>query len=90
MSGDPDEIQVDTGKTYGYLMSDAGLQEIATWAAGIGPDKTTLIDYSDETYPSTGLLEKAHSYNLYVISLPLLFPHFENIHSPPGSSIHLP
>ena len=73
LSGDPDEVQVDTGKTYGYLMSDAGLQEIATWADGIGPDKTTVINYNDPSYPSLGLLERAHSNNLYVLLYSLLF-----------------
>ena len=71
-------------------MSDAGLQELATWADGIGPDKTTIINYDDATYPSTGLLEKAHSYNLYVRYFSSLFRETLLTQIYLGSSLYVP
>ena len=41
---DPAEDTVpDTGQTYGDMMSDAGLDAIMQYAAGIGPHKRDLL-----------------------------------------------
>ena len=52
--------------TYAAMMSDAGLADIATYAAGIGPQKTMIIPQtSDGTpLPPTDLVARAHAAGL--------------------------
>jgi glycerophosphoryl diester phosphodiesterase len=50
------------GQTYAAMTSDAGLAEIATYAAGIGPQKSMIIpSAADGTpQPATDLVARAH------------------------------
>jgi glycerophosphoryl diester phosphodiesterase len=59
-SGDP--------RTYADLMSPDGLAGIADYAAGIGPDKSSIIprDISGRSRPATALVGDAHAAGLVV------------------------
>lgn len=59
-SGDP--------RSYGDLMTPAGLAEIATYADGIGPWKNSIIpwDASDHSLAPTSLVRDAHAAGLVV------------------------
>jgi len=47
-------------------MTNEGLKNISEWANGIGPSKYSVISYTEPDFPSTGLLEEAHSLGLLV------------------------
>ncbi|MBL8643755.1 MAG: glycerophosphodiester phosphodiesterase, partial [Rhodospirillaceae bacterium] len=71
--GGPDERPYDqeaqkSAVTYGSMMSDAGLKEIATYARGIGPYKALIIPVTKEgqRLPPTDLVARAHRANLVV------------------------
>jgi glycerophosphoryl diester phosphodiesterase len=57
--GSPADV---AGQTYATMMSDAGLAEIATYAAGIGPQKSMIIPTTAEgtPQPATDLIARAH------------------------------
>jgi len=61
-----DEIQADTQLPYSDLMTKEGLEQIKTWAVGIGPSKYSCLNYSSESHESFGLIELAHSVDLLV------------------------
>jgi len=54
LSGDP--------RTYGDLMKDEGLRELATYAKGIGPWKQSIVGISS----TTDLVKRAHRFGLLV------------------------
>ncbi len=60
VSGDP--------RTYGDLMTPAGLREVATYADGIGPDKSSIIptDSQGRSMQPTSLVADAHRAGLVV------------------------
>jgi glycerophosphoryl diester phosphodiesterase len=56
------------GRTYANMLSDAGLREIAGYAAGIGPQKSLIIplDAGANVLPPTDLVTRAHRAGLAV------------------------
>jgi glycerophosphoryl diester phosphodiesterase len=62
-SGKPELL----ARTFGYLTTDAGLDEVATYADGIGPWKPYVIPTAgDRLLPPTTLVERAHARGLLV------------------------
>ncbi|MDQ1499432.1 MAG: glycerophosphoryl diester phosphodiesterase, partial [Actinomycetota bacterium] len=60
VSGDP--------RTYGDMMTPAGLADIATYADGIGPWKNSIVpwDATGHSLPATSLVRDAHAAQLTV------------------------
>jgi glycerophosphoryl diester phosphodiesterase len=60
LSGDP--------RTYGDMMTPAGLADIATYADGIGPWKNSIVpwDATGHSLPATSLIRDAHAAGLTV------------------------
>jgi glycerophosphoryl diester phosphodiesterase len=60
VSGDP--------RTYGDMMTPAGLADIATYADGIGPWKTSIVprDATGHSLPANSLIRDAHAAHLLV------------------------
>jgi glycerophosphoryl diester phosphodiesterase len=56
----------DPSTTYAQMTSDAGLAQIATYAAGIGPQKSMIIPQASNgtPLPATDLVARAHAANL--------------------------
>jgi glycerophosphoryl diester phosphodiesterase len=56
----------DPATTYAAMISNAGLAQIATYAAGIGPQKTMIIPQSSDgtPLPATDLIDRAHAEGL--------------------------
>jgi glycerophosphoryl diester phosphodiesterase len=56
----------DPAMTYAAMMSHDGLAKIATYAAGIGPQKSMIIPQSSDgtPLPATDLVTRAHAANL--------------------------
>jgi glycerophosphoryl diester phosphodiesterase len=56
----------DPATTYASMTNDAGLAAIATYAAGIGPQKSMIIPQSADgmPLPATDLVARAHALNL--------------------------
>ena len=62
-SGKPELL----ARTFGYLTTDAGLDEVATYADGIGPWKPYVIPTAgDRVLPPTTLVARAHERGLLV------------------------
>jgi len=64
----PEFVQNDTGKKYSTLITNEGLEQIATYAYGIGPCKPLIQPVSNESLilPTTNLITMAHSKKLAV------------------------
>lgn len=56
----------DAATTYAAMTSDAGLAQIATYAVGIGPQKSMIIPQAADgtPLPATDLVTRAHAANL--------------------------
>lgn len=56
------------GRTAEDYVTEKGLAEIATYAAGIGPGKQLLVDWKGDPdgYQSSGVVERAHAAKLQV------------------------
>ena len=63
-----DQESAGTGLTYGDMITDAGLLEIATYADGIGPWKGLIVprDEEGDLAPPTNLIGRAHAVALAV------------------------
>jgi glycerophosphoryl diester phosphodiesterase len=63
-----DLVAAGDPRTYADLVTDEGLADVATYAAGIGPDKTQVIarDAAGALGAPTGLVERAHAVDLLV------------------------
>jgi glycerophosphoryl diester phosphodiesterase len=63
-----DFVVASDPRTYGDLMTPAGLAEIATYADGIGPWKNSIVpwDAAGRSLPATSLVRDAHSAGLTV------------------------
>lgn len=69
VSGDPRLL----ARTYGFFATDEGLQEVGTYADGIGPWKRYIVsttgsgsDSERHLLPPTDLVERAHAHGLLV------------------------
>ena len=63
VSGDPDLL----ARTFGFFATDEGLEEISTYADGIGPWKRYIVSVKDNaTLPPTDLIERAHAHGLLI------------------------
>lgn len=63
-----DQESAGTGLTYGDMITDAGLREIASYADGIGPWKALIVprDEDGNLAPPTNLIDRAHALGLAV------------------------
>ena len=63
-----DQESAGSGLTYGDMITDAGLREIATYADGIGPWKVLIVPRDEEgnLAPPTNLIDRAHAMGLAV------------------------
>lgn len=63
-----DQDARDTGLTYADMITDAGLRDIAKYAAGIGPWKVLVVpqDREGNPFPATDLIARAHEAGLVV------------------------
>ena len=63
-----DQESAGSGLTYGDMITDAGLREIATYADGIGPWKVLIVPRDEEgnLAPPTNLIDRAHAVGLAV------------------------
>ena len=63
-----DQEVAGTGLTFGTMMADAGLAEIAAYADGIGPWKALIVPHDREgnPFPATDLISRAHAAGLVV------------------------
>ncbi len=63
-----DLIVAKDARTVAEYISDEGLQEIRTYAIGIGPDKRMIIDMDQQTklMPPSNLVKRAHHIGLMV------------------------
>jgi hypothetical protein len=68
LGGWPGYVTPDTGATHSEMVSDAGLDEIAMYASGVGLWKDTILPPQDSGYigPSTGLVQRIQSRDLQV------------------------
>lgn len=65
--GSPTESPFDDPKTtYKEMMTQKGLKEIATYAKGLGPQKSWLLDYSGQEPKDLGVVKLAHESGLEV------------------------
>jgi glycerophosphoryl diester phosphodiesterase len=64
VSGDPEL----TSRTFGYFATDEGLEEIGTYADGIGPWKKYIVstNANNDTLPPTDLIDRAHDHGLLI------------------------
>lgn len=65
----PYDIQKEKGtKTFGDMMTPAGLQEVATYASGIGPWKDSIVEVGPDKklLPANTLVQDAHKAGLLV------------------------
>ena len=64
----PTSLVFDVNKTVSEFTSDAGLKDVASFAAGIGPSKDLLIPPTPERYAGTsiGLTARCHELGLQV------------------------
>ena len=64
VSGDPELMR----RTFGFFATDEGLEEISTYADGIGPWKKYIVstNASNDTLPPTDLIERAHEHGLLI------------------------
>ena len=63
-----DQASAGTGLTYGDMMTESGLRDIAAYADGIGPWKALVVPRDEEGNlgPPTSLIERAHAAGLAV------------------------
>ena len=63
-----DQESAGSKLTYGDMITDAGLREIATYADGIGPWKVLIVPRDEEgnLAPPTNLVDRAHAVGLAV------------------------
>eukprot|EP00892_Ulva_mutabilis_P008511 jgi/Ulvmu1/6031/UM027_0006.1 len=61
-------VTPDTGATHADMTTDAALHDIASYAAGVGPWKDTLLPTGDDGYigPSTGLVQRIQANGMQV------------------------
>jgi glycerophosphoryl diester phosphodiesterase len=55
--------------TYGFLVTDAGLAEVKTYADGIGPWKPHIVPQNSDgsvIFPPTDLIQRAHAHGLLI------------------------
>jgi glycerophosphoryl diester phosphodiesterase len=66
VEGGPWDSQSGVTKTYQQMISSEGLKEIATYAYGIGPEKTMIIprDKDNKSLPPTTLVSDCHNLGL--------------------------
>jgi glycerophosphoryl diester phosphodiesterase len=64
VSGDPEL----TSRTFGFFATNEGLEEISTYADGIGPWKKYIVstNAANDTLPPTDLIERAHDHGLVI------------------------
>jgi glycerophosphoryl diester phosphodiesterase len=64
VSGDPEL----TSRTFGFFATNEGLEEISTYADGIGPWKKYIVstNSANNTLPPTDLIERAHDHGLLI------------------------
>jgi glycerophosphoryl diester phosphodiesterase len=64
VSGDPEL----TSRTFGFFATDEGLEEISTYADGIGPWKKYIVstNANNDTLPPTDLIDRAHDHGLLI------------------------
>jgi glycerophosphoryl diester phosphodiesterase len=64
VSGDPELVS----RTFGFFATDEGLEEISTYADGIGPWKKYIVstNANNDTLPPTDLIERAHDHGLLI------------------------
>lgn len=63
-----DQVESGTGLTYGNMASPEGLQEVATYAHAVGPDKSYIIprDSNERLGQATSFVSDAHQAGLKV------------------------
>ena len=64
VSGDP----VLLARTFGFFATNEGLEEISTYADGIGPWKKYIVstNAANDTLPPTDLIDRAHDHGLVI------------------------
>jgi glycerophosphoryl diester phosphodiesterase len=64
VSGDPELL----ARTFGFFATNEGLEEISTYADGIGPWKKYIVstNSSNNTLPPTDLIQRAHAHGLLI------------------------
>ena len=64
VSGDP----VLLARTFGFFATNEGLEEISTYADGIGPWKKYIVstNAANDTLPPTDLIDRAHDHGLLI------------------------
>jgi glycerophosphoryl diester phosphodiesterase len=64
VSGDPELL----ARTFGFFATDEGLEEISTYADGIGPWKKYIVstNAANDTLPPTDLIDRAHEHGLLI------------------------
>ncbi|MGH2822456.1 MAG: glycerophosphodiester phosphodiesterase [Thermoleophilaceae bacterium] len=64
VSGDPELLS----RTFGFFATDEGLEEISTYADGIGPWKKYIVstNANNDTLPPTDLIDRAHEHGLLI------------------------
>jgi glycerophosphoryl diester phosphodiesterase len=64
VSGDPELL----ARTYAFFATDEGLEEISTYADGIGPWKKYIVstNANNDTLPPTDLIQRAHAHGLLI------------------------
>jgi glycerophosphoryl diester phosphodiesterase len=64
VSGDPELL----ARTFGFFATDEGLEEISTYADGIGPWKKYIVstNAANDTLPPTDLIDRAHAHGLLI------------------------
>jgi glycerophosphoryl diester phosphodiesterase len=64
VSGDPELMS----RTFGFFATDEGLEEISTYADGIGPWKKYIVstNAANDTLPPTDLIDRAHEHGLLI------------------------
>jgi glycerophosphoryl diester phosphodiesterase len=64
VSGDPELL----ARTFGFFATNEGLEEISTYADGIGPWKKYIVstNAANDTLPPTDLIDRAHAHGLVI------------------------
>jgi glycerophosphoryl diester phosphodiesterase len=64
VSGDPELMS----RTFGFFATNEGLEEISTYADGIGPWKKYIVstNAANDTLPPTDLIDRAHDHGLLI------------------------
>jgi glycerophosphoryl diester phosphodiesterase len=71
LGGWPGYVTPDNNKTHAEMTTDKALEEIATYAAGVGPWKETIrpLNAKGYTEASTGLVQRIHLKGMQVITM---------------------